>query len=67
MCPIAACGKAFTSHSGLARHKRSHEKVKPYVCPICQVTINLITIIVYCNVIVVTLSIYRKHTLTGNL
>lgn len=35
MCPFVTCGKSFTEHSSLRKHKLRHTGEKPYSCEIC--------------------------------
>ncbi|GMF28307.1 unnamed protein product [Phytophthora lilii] len=34
ICPVATCGKRFTTSGNLSRHKRLHGKIDPLSCPI---------------------------------
>ena len=35
-CPWPDCTWKFSRSDELARHKRSHDGIKPYACPVCQ-------------------------------
>jgi len=35
ICPFVTCGKSFTEHSSLRKHKLRHTGEKPYSCEIC--------------------------------
>ncbi|KAK3751481.1 hypothetical protein QZH41_009182, partial [Actinostola sp. cb2023] len=35
VCPFVTCGRSFTEHSSLRKHKLRHTGEKPYTCEIC--------------------------------
>lgn len=44
------CGNAFTQYSSMQKHLRTHDKVKPYTCDVCEKSFSQVTEIFVFNV-----------------